>query len=307
MTQVPNSRREEFPGGSIGILIAQSANSHFSSQLNAQTGHSIVTIHLPSQDLTENIRREFLILRARCEKVFLISFGEGAISSLAFGEEFGEEVDGLVLIDPVTAPDKRASRTKRKEYKKVFESFDLIENPLLLMYSLGENGEQFSQAQEIAENISSSYIREIVLSDTEESTSIGETILFISEVSHGFWPASLVDDDTELIDAEFESIVAGLSLDQSSPTNFLDSLDLPDPEEHFVEPDPKLLPIQSRAKRNAIYAMIAGPVYAIIAAVTGFNPLGVEPWPGVIAFFGGLATFLYSLRDDFTDEDGAIL
>jgi len=33
------------------------------------------------------------------------------------------------------------------------------------------------------------------------------------------------DDDTELINAEFESMVAGLSLDQSSSRTYLDELD----------------------------------------------------------------------------------
>lgn len=33
------------------------------------------------------------------------------------------------------------------------------------------------------------------------------------------------DDDTELINAEFESMIAGLSLDQSSPRTYLDELD----------------------------------------------------------------------------------
>ena len=33
------------------------------------------------------------------------------------------------------------------------------------------------------------------------------------------------DDDTELINAEFESMIAGLSLDESSPRTYLDELD----------------------------------------------------------------------------------
>jgi len=41
--------------------------------------------------------------------------------------------------------------------------------------------------------------------------------------------------------------------------------------------------------------------------VLSFDPLGIEPWPGVLAFFGGLAVFLFRLRDDFTDDDGAIV
>ena len=263
----------------------------------------MVTIVMPEGTPIKGLRKEFEILKAQSERIFIAGFGLGALSALSLAEEFGEEIDGLVIIDPITSSE---DRSVRKEYKSVIENLDLVEHPLLLMYSLGETGEQFSQAQEIAENISSAYIREVVLDQVNEVEGVDETISFISEVVHGFWPTA-ADDDTELIDAEFESIIAGLSLDQSSPSNFLDDLDAPDPDEHFVKPDPLLQPIRTRAKRNAIYAMIAGPLYAVVAAATGFDPLGVEPWPGVTAFFGGLAAFLYTLRDDYTDEDGAVL
>lgn len=39
------------------------------------------------------------------------------------------------------------------------------------------------------------------------------------------------EDDSELINAEFESMVAGLSLDQSSPRTYLDELDEIEKEE----------------------------------------------------------------------------
>ena len=39
------------------------------------------------------------------------------------------------------------------------------------------------------------------------------------------------ESERELIDAEFESMVAGLSLDQSAPTTFLDALDAIDGED----------------------------------------------------------------------------
>ena len=44
-------------------------------------------------------------------------------------------------------------------------------------------------------------------------------------------------DEEELIRSEFESIVSGLSLDESAPTTFLDDLDRID-EEKFVHPNP---------------------------------------------------------------------
>ena len=44
-------------------------------------------------------------------------------------------------------------------------------------------------------------------------------------------------DEEELIRSEFESIVSGLSLDESAPSTFLDDLDRID-EEKFVQPNP---------------------------------------------------------------------
>ena len=44
-------------------------------------------------------------------------------------------------------------------------------------------------------------------------------------------------DEEELIRSEFESIVSGLSLDQSAPTTYLDDLDRID-REGFIQPNP---------------------------------------------------------------------
>ena len=44
-------------------------------------------------------------------------------------------------------------------------------------------------------------------------------------------------DEEELIRSEFESIVSGLSLDESAPTTYLDDLDRID-REGFIQPNP---------------------------------------------------------------------
>lgn len=44
-------------------------------------------------------------------------------------------------------------------------------------------------------------------------------------------------DDEELIRSEFESIVSGLNLDQSSPSTYLDDLERID-RESFIQPNP---------------------------------------------------------------------
>ncbi len=110
------------------------------------------------------------------------------------------------------------------------------------------------------------------------------------------------DDDSELVNAEFDSIVSTLALDQSSPTTYLDQLEAIDHSERFVAPDPDLPRIKERANRIAVIALIVGPIWIIASAVFGFDPFGVEPWPGLLATTGGLATLLY--RWNLTREEG---
>ena len=44
--------------------------------------------------------------------------------------------------------------------------------------------------------------------------------------------------ERELIDLEFQSMVEGLSLDQSSPTTYLDDLDKFEDQNRFIAPNP---------------------------------------------------------------------
>ena len=110
------------------------------------------------------------------------------------------------------------------------------------------------------------------------------------------------DDDSELVNAEFDSIVSTLSLDQSLPSTYLDQLDAIENSERFIPPNPELPRIRERANRIAVFALIAGPIWIAAAAVIGFDPFGIEPWPGLIATTGGLFTLLY--RWNLTREEG---
>jgi hypothetical protein len=110
------------------------------------------------------------------------------------------------------------------------------------------------------------------------------------------------DDDSELVNAEFDSIVSTLSLDQSLPSTYLDQLDSIENSERFIPPNPELPRIKERANRIAVLALITGPIWIVTAAVIGFDPFGIEPWPGLIATTGGLFTLLY--RWNLTREEG---
>ena len=110
------------------------------------------------------------------------------------------------------------------------------------------------------------------------------------------------DDDSELVNAEFDSIVSTLALDQPSPSSYLDQIDAIDHSERFVAPNPDLPRIKEQANKIAVMALIIGPIWIIASAVFGFDPFGVEPWPGLLATTGGLATLLY--RWNLTREEG---
>lgn len=60
--------------------------------------------------------------------------------------------------------------------------------------------------------------------------------------------------DEELINAEFESIVEGLSLDESTPNTYLDELDAFVDHNKFIAPSPpkKSLKEQYRDAKNSI-------------------------------------------------------
>jgi hypothetical protein len=111
-----------------------------------------------------------------------------------------------------------------------------------------------------------------------------------------------VDDDSDLVNAEFESIVSALSLDESTHSTYLDQIEDIDDSERFVAPDPELPRIKDKVNRIAVMALIVGPIWIVAAAVIGFDPFGVEPWPGLLATTGGLATLLY--RWNLTREEG---
>jgi hypothetical protein len=56
-------------------------------------------------------------------------------------------------------------------------------------------------------------------------------------------------NERELIDLEFQSMVEGLSLDQSSPTTYLDDLDKFEDQNRFQPPTPPKVGISETVKR----------------------------------------------------------
>ena len=51
-------------------------------------------------------------------------------------------------------------------------------------------------------------------------------------------------DEKDLIDEKFNALVSGLSLDQSSPSTYLDELDTRSDDEHFTPPAPQKMSLK---------------------------------------------------------------
>ena len=324
MTENPNSQGLELIAGDIGVLILhEGAASTNLATLWAHTLHDAgMSVHLPTleknpvtwQGINSDHLQEWLtiseqalaVLKNRCSIVFIVGISMASTIALRLAELLGEELDGVILLEPSLPKNRFALR---KVWRTIDEELYLLDQPLIMFYSEQPDSEYSENVKAITNSVTSQFVREVVLQNSFDDLPIvlEEGSAFINEVAHGFWLTDFVTNDDELIDAEFESIIAGLSLDESLDTNFLDDLDRPDPEDHFQEPDPALEPIHDRSKRNALLAMLLGPIYAIGAAIIGFNPFGIEPWPGVLIFFGGLASFFYHLHDGYDDDDGAIL
>jgi hypothetical protein len=132
---------------------------------------------------------------------------------------------------------------------------------------------------------------------------VEESLSFMKDVLSG----AVNRDERDLIDAEFDAIVSGLSLDESSPTSLLDEMDEIEDVERY-EGDNKPLPKLSQTQRAALVGVIGGPLYAASVQIFGFDPLGLGPWPGAIALAAGVAAFFWQMKpENDIDDDGVAL
>lgn len=331
MEQGANPNKFQLMAGNVGVLIlSQSADPHEITFKMARSLHALdrsVAVVCPATrlenwgDLRESewptwlaeSQQQLDTLRQNCESVFVVGISMGATLALRISQLFPNDVAGLIIVEP-TFPNMRGSQ--RTLWSSIRRDLGQIVQPVIQIYFSGGRDESARNCALIADNISSPFIREIVLEPSSDDSTliISETTGFIGEVNDGLWLSDIADineiDDADLINAEFQSIIEGLSLDESAPTTYLDQLEYLDNYaeiEHFKAPDPELVPIADPRKRRAFLLMVLGPIYTLVAAVTHFNPLGIEPWPGVLAFIGGLTYFFYTLRDTPTEDDGAIL
>ena len=207
----------------------------------------------------------------------------------------------------------------RKLWRTVEHDLYLVDLPLMVAYSLNDHVVHPVCSETIIDNVYSSDIREVVFEKSFHNVALDydaellneESLSFILDVVSGELRRgeSMSDsDERELIDAEFDSIVSGLSLDESAPTTYLDELDARkfDPE-GFTPPDPKLEPAD-QISRFALLGIVGGSAYILFGALTGIDLLGLGPWPGILGFIGGVTTYIWrSARPDNDFGDGVEL
>ncbi len=193
----------------------------------------------------------------------------------------------------------------------------LVTTPLMVAYSVHDHVVDPRNSETIIDNVYSADIREVIFEksfhnvalDYEADILIEESVEFIRDVLSGVISRTDSSDERELIDAEFEAIVSGLSLDESTTSNFLDELDRGQADDFHI-PNPPL-PTLSEANRSALWVLSAGALQLILHIFTGFDLFGTGAWPGVIAIIFGLGKIIWNtarrLDDESDGSDGAVL
>ena len=213
----------------------------------------------------------------------------------------------------------------RKFWQIVERDLYLIDLPLMIGYSINDHVVDPENSETIIDNVRSVDIREIIFEKSFHNVSLYYDSEILNEESGQFIQDVLTgelargsyeyeeDDERDLIDAEFDSIVSSLSLDESTPTTYLDQLDRSESVESLFERNmyatPNRLPKFKKAQRGAIIALIAGPLYVIGYLVTHLDPFGLGVWPGVLAVVAGAITLFTQMehREIDDSDSGAVL
>ena len=305
------------------------------------------------EDWYRSAENAFLALKANCDRVFVGGFSVGGALALKLSQVRGSEIEGLLLLNPSIFDDRRsfnlvpalkyvlpsikggasdvaqggapvhgygriplkALDSVRALWKIVERDLYLVDNPMLIGYSINDHVVSPNCSHTIIDNVSSPSVREIIFErsfhnvslDYELEDLIAESVEYIQDVLTGEFESANESDENELIDAEFESIVSQLSLDESTPNTYLDELDARG-EEHFEHPNPELPEVDQPA-RIALICLIGGPAYLLLEFTTGFTFFGTGPWPGVLLFIAGVVLSIMRLarNDDDEFDDGAAL
>jgi hypothetical protein len=183
----------------------------------------------------------------------------------------------------------------------------------MVAYSINDHAVDPENSMTIIDNIFSVDIREVIFENSYHNVAIdydyeqlnAESKLFIQDVLSGELKRGSDFNETDLVDAEFDSIVSGLSLDESSPTTYLDELDGIYEVERFKPPNPHRF-ILNKNQRLSLVGLTSSLVYLLAYNLTDFEVLGL--WPVVIGVSASVANLIWdTARKDDDYEDGATL
>jgi len=207
----------------------------------------------------------------------------------------------------------KALDSLRKLWVNVERDLYLVDLPMLVAYSINDHAVDPKNSSTIIDHVSSTHIREVVFEKSFHNVPLDydldklniESKIFIEDVLAGALKRSTDFDESDLVDAEFDSIISGLSLDQSAPTSYLDQLDQIEVAESFIPPNPKPIKLDS-AQRLSISLLVASGAYFAVYLISDFEIFG--SWPAVLGFLGSVATIVWrTARSEDKFDDGTSL
>ena len=295
------------------------------------------------------VENKFRELKSRHQRVFVAGFSMGGALSLRLATIYRNEIEGILLVNPsigddrlimrlvpflkyfipsvkgrgtdVAAPNPprhsygrtplRALHSLQKLWRVVRRDLHLIDQPLMIGYSINDHVVNPKFSEILIDNVSSMDIREVVFEKSFHNVALDydlpilveESVNFIREVLSGNISRRI---DSELINDEFESIVSGLSLDESAPSSYLDELDNLDALEKY-EGDNMELPTLSQTQRAALLGVVGGPIYVALVEIFNFDLLGIGFWPGLVALISGVITFFWQMKPESDPGDGSAI
>ena len=207
----------------------------------------------------------------------------------------------------------KALDSLRKLWQLVERDLYLIDLPVMVAYSINDHAVDPENSMTVIDNIFSVDIREVIFEKSFHNVPLDydadllnlESKAFIEDVLSGALQRGSDFTERDLVDAEFDSIVSTLSLDQSSPNSYLDELERFEEADRFTPPNPRLRKLD-QTQRIAVSTFIVSGIYLLIYTATDFEIFGV--WPAVLGVISSIATMIWRTaraEDDF--EDGASL
>ena len=217
---------------------------------------------------------------------------------------------------PIHAYDRtplKALDSLRNLWALVERDLYLIDLPIMVAYSVNDHAVDPENAMTVIDNVFSVDIREVVFENSFHNVALDfdveqlniESKIFIEDVLSGAVKRGSDFNENDLVNAEFDSIVSGLSLDQSSPTTYLDELDKFSQADRFRQPNPGKINLDQMQRFSAV-TFVGSFIYLILFWLTDFEFFGA--WPAVIGFISSVATIIWRTarkEDDF--DDGASL